>query len=254
MMPTSRQQIPVNLTQAQRKAVALLLPDLTERLKLGEKNQRTISLSQDQAKEIIHKARAKVRHADSGMVRNSLRCVTDLIIQALEESQGIGAIPASDRLFQFKITLKEIQPPIWRRIQVKDGTLDKLHVHIQTAMGWTNSHLHKFKIEGTEYGDPDLLDDDFGNWQFEDSTSIKISEVMPKSGKRLHFEYEYDFGDCWLHEVLFEGCVQAERGKRYPICVEGARHCPPEDVGGTRGYVSFLEALADSSATTISPL
>ena len=242
-MLTVRHNIPVNLTQAQRKAVALLLPDLTERLKLGEKNQRTIGFSPEESKEIIHKARAAVRHADSGMVRNSLRCVTDFIIQAIEESEGMGAIPASDRLFQFKITLREIKPPIWRRIQVKDGTLDKLHEHIQTAMGWTNSHLHRFKIEGKEYGDPDLLFDDVDPMEFEDSTSIKISEALPRSGKRLLFEYEYDFGDGWHHDVLFEGCVQAERGKRYPLCVEGARHCPPEDVGGTHGYEEFWRPL-----------
>ena len=244
-MPTSRQQIPVNLTQAQRKAVALLLPDLTERLKLGEKNQRTIGFSPEESKEIIRKAQVAVRTADSGMVRNSLRCVIDLVAHALENLQGIGVIPASERLFQFKITLREIQPPIWRRIQVKDGTLDKLHEHIQTAMGWTNSHLHRFKIDGKEYGDPDLLFDDVEPMEFEDSTSIKISEVLPRSGKRLLFEYEYDFGDGWHHDVLFEGCVQAERGKRYPVCLDGARHCPPEDVGGTPGYEEFLEAIAD---------
>ena len=55
--------------------------------------------------------------------------------------------------------------------------------------------------------------------EFEDSTSNKISEILPRSGKRLLFEYEYDFGDGWQHEVLFEGCVQAERGKRYPVCL-----------------------------------
>lgn len=112
-------------------------------------------------------------------------------------------------------------------------------------MGWTNSHLHRFKIEGKEYGDPDLLFDDVEPLEFEDSTSIKISETLPKSGKRLLFEYEYDFGDGWDHDVLFEGCVQAERGKRYPVCLEGARHCPPEDVGGTPGYEEFLEAVVD---------
>ena len=244
-MPNIRRQFPVLLTQAQRKAVAFLLPDLAGRLKLDEKNQRAIPFSIAELKEIATKSRAAVRHSESGMVRNSLRCLTDIAALALEASQGIGAIPASDRLFQFKITLREIQPPIWRRIQVRDGTLDKLHEHIQTAMGWTNSHLHRFKIEGKEYGDPDLLFDDVEPMEFEDSTSIKISEVLPKSGKRLHFEYEYDFGDGWHHDVLFEGCVQAERGKRYPICVEGARHCPPEDVGGTPGYAEFLEALAD---------
>jgi len=244
-MPTARHHFPVLLTQAQRKVVALLLPNLTDRLKLDEKNQRAIPFTVDELKEIGRKARVTVRQAESGMVRNSLRCLTDITAQAIEESQGIGAIPASERLFQFKITLREIQPPIWRRIQVKDGTLDKLHEHIQTAMGWTNSHLHRFKIGDKEYGDPDLLFDDVEPLEFEDSTSIKISEVMPRSGKRLHIEYEYDFGDGWHHDVLFEGCVQAGRGKRYPICLEGARHCPPEDVDGTPGYEEFLEAVAD---------
>ncbi len=59
------------------------------------------------------------------------------------------------------------------------------------------------------------------------------------------FEYEYDFGDSWSHDVLFEGCLQADPGCRYPLCLEGERACPPEDVGGTRGYLDFLEALAD---------
>ena len=73
----------------------------------------------------------------------------------------------------------------------------------------------------------------------------KISEIVPKDGKRFRFLYEYDFGDGWEHEVLFEGCLRAEKGGRYPLCVEGERNCPPEDVGGVRGYAEFLEAIAD---------
>ena len=57
--------------------------------------------------------------------------------------------------------------------------------------------------------------------------------------------YQYDFGDDWEHEVVFEGCLKAEKGQRYPICMEGKRNCPPEDVGGVWGYAEFLEALAD---------
>jgi hypothetical protein len=72
-----------------------------------------------------------------------------------------------------------------------------------------------------------------------------LSDILPRSGRRFRFEYEYDFGDGWRHEVLFEGCLRAERGRCYPVCIEGARACPPEDVGGTWGYEEFLEAMAD---------
>ena len=236
----------VLLTAAQRKLVADLLPKLADRLKLNEKNSRTISLSAKELDSIREKAEAARSHADNGMIRNSLRHVVDVVTKALEESAGIGSIPASERLYQFKITLLESQPPIWRRIQVKNGTLDKLHEHIQTAMGWTNSHLHQFEIDGERYGDPELLDDGFEDFECVDSTVAKISEIVPKDGKRFQFTYQYDFGDNWQHFVLFEGCLKAEKGGRYPQCVEGERACPPEDVGGVWGYAEFLEAIADS--------
>jgi hypothetical protein len=246
-MPASRQHFPVLLTQAQRKVVALLFPDLADRLRLEEKNQRTIPLSLGELREIRKMAPAAVPHAQSGMVRTSLRCLTDITAQALERFQGLGSLPGAERLYQFKITLLDSRPPIWRRIQVKNCTLDKLHDHIQTAMGWTNSHLHHFRIEEQLYGDPDLMEENFADLGYEDSTSTKLSALLPKSGQRFGFEYEYDFGDGWRHEVLFEGCLRAERGKRYPVCVAGERACPPEDVGGVWGYREFLEAMANPS-------
>jgi hypothetical protein len=179
------------------------------------------------------------------MKRNTLRHVADLTAQALDRSRGFGAIPAGERLYQFKVTLLGTHQPIWRRIQVKDGTLDKLHEHIQTAMGWTNSHLHDFQIGGKDYGDPLLMDENFEEFDYGDSTTTKLSDILPRTGKRFRFEYRYDFGDGWRHEVLFEGCVRAERGKRYPVCIAGARACPPEDVGGVWGYQEFLETIAD---------
>ena len=157
-------------------------------------------------------------------------------------SQGSGSIPASERVYQFKITLTGIKPPIWRRIQTKDCTLDKLHGHIQTAMGWTNSHIHQFEIGGVRHGDPELI---YEGWEHEEppvnSRRLKISKIVPAEGKRFSFDYEYDFGDGWEHEVVFEGCLRAEKGTRYPLCVEGERACPPEDVGGPAATKSMCE-------------
>ena len=244
-MPDSQQHFPVRLTQAQRKAVAEIAPDLADRLKLDEKPQRTIQFTLAELKAIREKAGRAMRQARTGVLLNSLRHVTDLTAQALDRSRGLGALPAAERVYQFKITLLDARPPIWRRIQVKDCTLDKLHEHIQTAMGWTNSHLHHFRKGEQLYGDPELMQENFEDMDYKDSTATKISDILPVSGKKFRFEYEYDFGDSWHHEVLFEKCVEAEPGKRYPVCTEGARACPPEDVGGVWGYQEFLEAIND---------
>lgn len=155
------------------------------------------------------------------------------------------AASGSRRLFQFKITLRGAQPAIWRRIQVFDDTLDKLHEHIQAAMGWTNSHLHHFFIEGRRCGDPELIDDGFEPLGSLDSTRVLMSELLPAGGAPTSFEYEYDFGDSWMHDVQFEGSPTPQPGVTYPQCLEGERACPPEDVGGTGGYAQYLEALAD---------
>lgn len=239
---------PLRLTAAQRKVISEILPDLTPRLLLDLPGQRTLQFALAEMDEIAEAADTAVWEAKGGMKRHSLRLVVDTAKRAMERfaQGGIERIPASERLYQFKITLKGTEPPIWRRIQVKDCTLDKLHEHIQTAMGWTNSHLHQFDIGGVIYGDPQLL---YEGWEDEDppidSLRVRISQILRAGGKRCTFDYEYDFGDGWAHSILFEGCLRAEEGVRYPLCVEGERACPPEDVGGIDGYHDYLEAMAD---------
>jgi hypothetical protein len=151
----------------------------------------------------------------------------------------------TQQVYRFKITLLDIKPPIWRRIEVSDATLDNLHEHIQTAMGWTNSHLHQFEIEGRRYGVPELLDDDWGDSDFIDSTKIRLRKLLENKQKRFRFLYEYDFGDGWRHEIVYEGAEPVEAGAKYPRCIAGARACPPEDSGGPWGYAGFLEAIRD---------
>ena len=127
----------------------------------------------------------------------------------------------TNAVFQFKITLVQSRPPIWRRIQVDDCTLDRLHEHIQTAMGWTNSHLHQFEIGGKQYADPMLMEEGRKEFGVLDSTRTNISKLVPKTGKQFQFQYEYDFGDGWEHEILLEGIFPKEPGRNYPLCLEG---------------------------------
>ena len=239
------QRFPLRLTVAQRKIVAELFPDFCDRLKLDEANQRLVSFSLVEMRSIFENARLAVGRTESAAARNTLRHIAYLAESGIQNFQGIGRIPAKDRLYQFRITLKYISPPIWRRIQTRDCTLDKLHERIQNALGWTNSHLHDFRIDKKLYGDPWLMGEDFEPLGYINSRVTTLSKVVPTSGERFHFQYCYDFGDEWLHDVLFEGCLRATPGQKYPLCVEGERACPPEDVGGAAGYRGFLKAIAN---------
>jgi hypothetical protein len=232
---------------AQRKVLAEIFSQYSERLRLEESNQRLVLFSLDELRAIHQKARLSIGEADSGMKRNSLRLIAHLTKEASERFEGIGRITPKERIYQLRIALKDLKPVIWRRIQVRDCTLDRLHEHIQTSMGWTNSHLHQFQINDALYGDPLLLEENFDDCSYADSRVTPLSKVLPKSGARFPFEYEYDFGDSWLHEVLFEGCLRADPGQRYPLCLEGERACPPEDVGGTSGYTEFVMAIRNAN-------
>lgn len=239
-MPRSKKpelHFPIKLTLAQRKLVAKIVPAFADRLKLDESNQRIIEFTKGELKKLKATAEAAMHKTGSGYERRPLRLVLKATDQAFSQSHKLPLV------YQFKITLLESHPPIWRRIQVEDCTLDKLHEHIQTAMGWTNSHLHHFKLGEQLYGDPDLMEENFEEMEYQDSTTAKISDILPRTGRRIRFQYEYDFGDSWYHEVLFEGVVRADPKVKYPLCLEGARACPPEDCGGIWSYSDFVEAI-----------
>lgn len=149
--------------------------------------------------------------------------------------QGKDKVGAS--VYQLKVSLREIKPPIWRRVQVPgDITLAKLHRVSQIVMGWTNSHLHKFSTGGVAYAEPDP--DGFLN--FQSDRRVRLNNVVRAKQK---FEYEYDFGDSWEHDIVVEKTLQPEPGAFYPFCLGGGRACPPEDCGGVWGYQDFLEAI-----------
>jgi len=149
-------------------------------------------------------------------------------------------ITATTQIYQLNIRLRDVRPPVWRRVQVPgELTLAELHKVIQTVMGWTNSHLHEFDIDGVRYGVPDP---DWDEPETLDESKVKLSQLVREDSG---FRYTYDFGDDWHHDVTVENVHVPEPGTRYPCCVAGRRACPPEDVGGPWGYEEFLAALAD---------
>jgi Plasmid pRiA4b ORF-3-like protein len=137
-----------------------------------------------------------------------------------------------------KVTLRDIKPPIWRRLLLPATmTLVDLHEAIQAAMGWYGAHLHVFDIAGRQYGDPQILDD------VASEIGLTLNSVL-RSGV-VRFTYTYDLGDNWEHQVLIERTQPALDAGQYPACVAGKRNCPPEDCGGPWGYTELLDAMAD---------
>jgi len=145
-------------------------------------------------------------------------------------------------IFRVHVLLKEIDPPIWRRIELSSQTtLKQFHRILQIAIGWENSHLHEFTIDGRRYGVPDPQYDEPGNVTPEGRA--RLSDVLPIPESQML--YVYDFGDFWQHEVCLEAIFPAQPEIDYPRVLSGARSCPPEDCGGTRGYSDLLEVLTD---------
>lgn len=255
---TNGNSYPLKLTQQQWKSIlhsTRLKRSIKKKIEQAGEGTQTLSVTRHELDELNDEiGRAAVYAASPHKMRllAVLRKVTKLF-ETVEDAASVAVTRAAARrpaqtsglLFQFKITLLDIQPAIWRRIQVPDCTLDGLHLYIQTAFGWRNYHLHQFEIDGVRYGPSGPDEMDFG-LETKDESEAVLSTLLPKSKRKARWVYEYDFGDGWRHEVVFEGYPQMEEGRKYPLCLEGAMACPPEDCGGPWGYADYLAAVADA--------
>lgn len=151
---------------------------------------------------------------------------------------------APQEIYQIKVTLLGASPPIWRRLLVPaDLTLAQLHVALQAAMGWEDSHLHEFRIGQRRFGVPDPDDRLMGMPQVSSERAVRLSTVLGRIGAKA--VYTYDFGDDWEHAIVLEKRLPADAHLRYPLCIAGKRACPPEDCGGIGGFYSLLDAIRD---------
>ena len=151
-----------------------------------------------------------------------------------------------NQVFQFKITLKGIKPPIWRRIQVPETyTFWDLHVAIQDAMGWDDYHLHEFELVNPLTGLKQSIGSPDKEFDREVFSELKQKLVDFFSMENRSAVYTYDFGDNWEHKIQLEKILPREEGVTYPICIKGKRACPPEDCGGIWGYAELLEILGN---------
>jgi hypothetical protein len=133
----------------------------------------------------------------------------------------------------FRLSVKDVVPEIWRRFQVSsDITLVQLHSILQILMGWEDRHLYAFVIDAKRYSSPSDVDDDMENRNL---IRTKLSSILAEGSTA--FTYEYDFGDRWQIELCSEQINAGFHTNRFAECIEGSRHGPVEDSGGSRGYM-----------------
>lgn len=151
------------------------------------------------------------------------------------------------RVITLRIDIAGIAPPIWRRIAVDgDISLRALHHIVQAAFGWTDAHLHEFRVEGNTYSmldNENVLEGGFDDdEQMLDDRKGKLNRLL-YTGQR--FTYQYDFGDSWQHKIYVEKIEERSEPMGSAWIIDGKRACPPEDVGGAGGYSDFLMTLQD---------
>jgi hypothetical protein len=244
-------KFPLNLTVKQRESLVhatRLKTGIKTRIKEAPLDQRFVAFTRKELERMLEEIGTSLDYVPSDH-RKRLNAVIDKIYDLLADvenkrlAEKRRRVATSGSIYQFTVTLKGSDPPIWRRIQVPDCTLGQLHEILQGVMRWEDCHLHRFVIRGEDYGPLDP-EDAFWDMEKHDEEEISISRVV-KMGRKTRFTYEYDFGDSWQHEIVLEKTLESEPKVKYPRCVEGAMACPPEDCGGVWGYADLLEAIAD---------
>jgi len=156
----------------------------------------------------------------------------------------LAAAKSGAAIYQLKIVLLGSKPPVWRRLQVPgNANLGWLHSVLQTALGWTNSHLHHFLTGEVRYAEPHENDGmGFDETPERDENKFTLMQIAPEKGAQ--FGYEYDFGDSWEHKITVEKIRPPDpAAATVAVCLDGARACPPEDCGGVWGYADLLRIL-----------
>jgi hypothetical protein len=239
----------LELTEAQRRTVlkyADLPAHLAKALSAQGDEESATQFTLDELDDLLDRLEVAVYRAKGNEKQKMLR-----IVKKVASLLGSEIIPShvsgqrtpkkASTVFQIKMTLKGIDPPVWRRVHTPDCTLEELHAIIQVTMGWEFEHLYRFTIGGVAYADLEMTSDE----EVEDACATRLSAVLPIENRRPRFSYEYDFGDEWIHQLIVEERFLPKADVKYPTCVGGQRACPPEDCGGPWAYSDFVEAICN---------
>jgi len=154
-------------------------------------------------------------------------------------------------IFQFKINLKDVGVPVWRRLLIEsDRTFEEFHYILLAAFDWMGSHLHEFEVRKTDetnlpFGevrigvnnteedvDDGKILDLFMPFSFDDEPIFDQKEEVLSNWflkEKDRVIYTYDFGDDWEHEIVLEKILNKDPNTSYPVCIKAKNDTPPED-------------------------
>jgi hypothetical protein len=232
----AQENVLLELTLPQRKALVYLLPELSGKVDVHSRRSLVVRLLR------LHLQRVEDRVTEAlPDLPRAYRKPMERLRELVKLDQWRATAQA---VYRLRVVLQHTEPPIWRDIQVHNCTLDQLHKVLQAAMGWEGTHPYLFKLADVQYT---VLPQTVRRLpsQIGDAEHTYLNQIIPLSNKPFSFKYLYDLNDEWGHGITVEGIVPQDARRRYPLCLDGERACPPERCGGVERYVETLQILAD---------
>lgn len=161
----------------------------------------------------------------------------NIFLEGSQEEELEGSV------LQLHIRLKDVEPTIWRRVLVReDISFYTFNEILHKVMGWSGFQQYEFEIQGqriSEETEADLWD---SNTEIISAKEKRLKDFALQSNDL--FVYTYDFGDNWVHEILVERVYDIEdESRQYPVCIDGERKGPMENIGGPWGYMELLHIV-----------
>lgn len=187
---------------------------------------------------------------DELIAKCGYRTISEILVSAL--SERYGAPVRSAKMAELEVEL-ELCTPCKRTLLVPtDLNFYQLHRILQAAFGWKDSHLHQFVLKKDRLGRPTKTvkplycgDEFFFDTGIEntESTEITVGEVFAAHKK---IEYEYDFGDEWIHIIKLKKWIE-NCEIPHPKCIDAVGESPIEDCGGRFGFEEKMKSIADTT-------
>lgn len=153
-----------------------------------------------------------------------------LCISEDEIYQSLGYPLITQTKAVLHIELNDVSPPVTRTIEVAGNTsLNTLHHHIQSAMGWDDEHPHQFSLKKTNQSIHFSYEElNLDMEQFTKPTFTTTLNTLYQTGcKKL--TYLYDFGDNWKHTITIRSLTPTDTPLKNPILINSQGDCPEED-------------------------